>query len=64
MAKQGLFLCGEFAGDDGKWHDGGYGASAHKCENCVYAARFYKVEGRKTRYRCARCAGVPMVPRD
>ena len=56
MAKQyRVFLCGELAGDDGQWHDGGYSASMHKCENCPMAANFYKDEGMKSRYRCRKC---------
>lgn len=51
----GGVVCGEFALDDGCWHEGPYSTSMHKCENCAYAARFFKVEGRKTRRRCASC---------
>ena len=62
----GDILCGDFGPDDGKWHDGGYSASMHKCENCSYAARFVKyaptagpsgrpLKGHKDRYRCAKC---------
>jgi hypothetical protein len=56
---EGGVICGEFAEDDGQWHNGGYSASMHKCENCRLCARFFKVEGmgrrEKTRYRCGGC---------
>ena len=62
---KGIVLCGDFGPDDGQWHDGGYGASMHKCENCSYAARFVlyaplnrmgsTLKGHKDRYRCATC---------